>query len=229
MHTMLSGMSTGRMYLLGARRGRARTRATGRGRRGRRGALRSEEKIEGLALERHVSRLAFESAQEPRLVQDRHRVRQKQPATRRAWRRRSDRRELGARRETHTILSICQSDNIARTLPPVGSSSTTRAAPGPPAAPWGDDDERARQARRSARCRRSSQPRCDCRAVDSSSSTSSSDLVTAQRAASREALPTPRSICLKSLAPAVAAADVRLAAAVQARWRLSSSSSAAAS
>ena len=156
MHTMLSGMSTGRMYLLGARRGRAGTQTAGRGRRGRRGALRSEEKIEGLALERHVSRLAFESAQEPRLVQDRHRVRQKQPATRRAWRRRSDRRELGARRETHTILSICQSDNIARTLPPVGSSSTTRAAPGPPAASWGDDDERARQARRSARCRRSS-------------------------------------------------------------------------
>ena len=223
MHTMLSGMSTGRMYLLGARRGRAGTQTAGRGRRGRRGALRSEEKIEGLALERHVSRLAFESAQEPRLVQDRHRVRQKQPATRRAWRRRSDRRELGARRETHTILSICQSDNIARTLPPVGSSSTTRAAPGPPAASWGDDDERARQARRSARCRRSSQP------LRRSSGRLVVHLLETACPASREALPTPRSISLKSLAPAVAAADVRLAAAVRAQWRLSSSSSAAAS
>ena len=228
MHTMLSGMSTGRMYLLGARRGRAGTQTAGRGRRGRRGALRSEEKIEGLALERHVSRLAFESAQEPRLVQDRHRVRQKQPATRRAWRRRSDRRELGARRETHTILSICQSDNIARTLPPVGSSSTTRAAPGPPAAPWGDDDERARQARRSARCRRSSQPRCDCRAVDSSSV----HLLVGPRDCPASSEPRGAAhapLSLKSLAPAVAAADVRLAAAVRARWRLSSSSSAAAS
>ena len=45
MHTMLSGMSTGRMYLLGARRGRAGTRAAGDGDAGARCAARRKLRV----------------------------------------------------------------------------------------------------------------------------------------------------------------------------------------
>ena len=48
----------------------------------RRVALRGEEKIEHLPLHGHVAGSALELREEPRAVQDRHRVRQQQPAAR---------------------------------------------------------------------------------------------------------------------------------------------------
>ena len=81
----------------------------------RRVALRGEEKIEHLPLDGHVAGSAFELREEPRAVQDRHRVGQQQPAARGG--------DDGTRcffpggRRAHMILSICHSDSMATTAP----------------------------------------------------------------------------------------------------------------
>ena len=91
----------------------------------RRVALRGEEKIEHLPLDGHVAGSALELREEPRAVQDRHRVRQQQPAARGGD---DGAPFVSGGRRAHMILSICHSDSMATTAPAAAARGARRAS-----------------------------------------------------------------------------------------------------